>query len=282
MKVILLSDIHFEIYKYDPLLMQELNNIIKFKNEQKCPLFLCGDILKHFLLNQVFEEFYKNDISGHKTFYIMGNHEHYGKELEKNIRKFDEYFKEMNQKYGEKVIFLNDDIYHLNDDISIIGSTLWTNMNNQNPDVMNSAETWMNDYSSIKFFNKITSSYPSRLRATDTIKINETSFEYIKQQIELNDKKFIIMTHHAPSEKSVHERFYGNKEGELINHCYYSNYDDFITKNTNKIIAWFHGHTHEPFEYNIAKTKIFCRPVGYIQQRQKHEELDLTKHLINI
>ena len=31
---------------------------------------------------------------------------------------------------------------------------------------------------------------------------------------------------------------------------------------------WFHGHTHDTYDYMIDQTRILCNPKGYPMQRQ--------------
>ena len=66
-----------------------------------------------------------------------------------------------------------------------------------------------------------------------------------------------MLTHHAPSELSINEK-YGDDE---TNNCFASNHTEFIKK--SKIDLWAHGHTHTSFDYFIGDTRIICNPRGY-------------------
>jgi predicted phosphodiesterase len=67
----------------------------------------------------------------------------------------------------------------------------------------------------------------------------------------------IIVTHHAPSYRSVSEQFVG----EPFNNFFVSNLDEMIMRLSAKI--WIHGHVHSHWDYMIGDTKILCNPLGY-------------------
>jgi hypothetical protein len=52
-----------------------------------------------------------------------------------------------------------------------------------------------------------------------------------------------------------------------MNGAFISNLGDFIM-NRPCIKLWTHGHTHDPFDYKIGKTRVVCNPRGYFG----HEE----------
>jgi len=67
----------------------------------------------------------------------------------------------------------------------------------------------------------------------------------------------IVVTHHAPSFQSTPVRF----KGDGFNSFYVDGgMESVILKKKPKL--WIHGHTHDPFDYNIAETRIICNPRG--------------------
>ena len=82
----------------------------------------------------------------------------------------------------------------------------------------------------------------------------------------------IIVTHHAPSFQSVHEKY---KHDSLLNGGYASNHEELILDNEH-ISHWIHGHTHCSFDYMIGKTRILCNPHGYPGENTRDFNKDLV------
>ena len=55
---------------------------------------------------------------------------------------------------------------------------------------------------------------------------------------------------------------------------YSSSLDEFIMDHP-QIKLWTHGHTHEPFDYMIGETRIFCNPRGYIGYEKSASDFKL-------
>lgn len=66
-----------------------------------------------------------------------------------------------------------------------------------------------------------------------------------------------MITHHAPSFRSVSPRFAGSP----LNGGFVSDLDGFIASHPIRI--WIHGHTHDSFDYRIGATRILANPFGY-------------------
>ena len=99
-----------------------------------------------------------------------------------------------------------------------------------------------------------------RLLPEDTVEIHKNTLEFIKNIVEANkDKKIVVVGHHAPSKASTHPRY---KNEVVLNGAYSSDLSDFIIDNP-QIMLWTHGHTHESFDYMIGMTRIVCNPRGY-------------------
>lgn len=67
----------------------------------------------------------------------------------------------------------------------------------------------------------------------------------------------VIVTHMLPSFISVPKQF----RGSPTNCFYVSECLDIIEAFMPRM--WIHGHTHESWDYNLGKTRIFCNPYGY-------------------
>lgn len=75
----------------------------------------------------------------------------------------------------------------------------------------------------------------------------------------------VVVTHHAPSFKSIHPLFKKDKHQYL----YASNLDNEIKSFMPSI--WLHGHTHYHFDYYIGKTRILANPFGFPGEETKFE-----------
>lgn len=101
----------------------------------------------------------------------------------------------------------------------------------------------------------------SKLRSIDVHRIHYRSLNWLRKSLKESEVKTnVVITHHAPSPKSIPVQF----KNELVSAGYASNLEDFIVE-TNPAI-WIHGHVHEPFDYYIGQTRIICNPHGYIHE----------------
>lgn len=194
--------------------------------------------------------------------YIAGNHEFYhGKfhgslvDLRNECEKFT------------NIYFLEDQIKTI-DDVTFIGSTLWTDMNKGDPLTLHAVADMMNDYRIIRNDEK---GY-TKLRPAHTAWRHARSMEYIRTVIEGKfDKKFVVVGHMSPSYQSIHEKY---KYDNIMNGAYSSDLSGFILDHP-QIKIWTHGHTHHNFDYMIGTTRVVCNPRGYIGYESQAEHFKL-------
>lgn len=182
--------------------------------------------------------------------YVAGNHEFY------HFRWFQtlDVLREECAKF-ENVYFLENDVKKIND-VTFIGSTLWTDMNKGDPLTLHAVRDMMNDY---RIIRNDKAGFTS-LKPADTAIRHRNSLKYIQTVIEGKfDEKFVVVGHHAPSKLSTHARYANDT---LMNGAYSSDLSDFIIDHP-QIKLWTHGHTHHPFDYVIGETRIVCNPRGY-------------------
>jgi Icc-related predicted phosphoesterase len=67
----------------------------------------------------------------------------------------------------------------------------------------------------------------------------------------------VVITHHAPSERSVDPRF----EGSPLNACFASHLDRLLHQDL--ACTWIHGHVHHSLDYRADGTRVVCNPRGY-------------------
>lgn len=184
------------------------------------------------------------------VFYVAGNHEFYHGKWNKTLTVL----KEECSKFPN-VYFMECDTKKI-DDITFVGSTLWTDMNNNDPITLYTIKGCMNDYSMVVNEDR---NY-SKLRPEETVVRHKKSLEYIRSiVVDKPTEKFVVIGHHAPSKTSIHPRY---KDQYIENGAYSSDLSNFILDNP-QIKLWTHGHVHSPSDYMIGSTRIICNPRGY-------------------
>lgn len=261
MKITIVTDLHLEFDK---------NPTMKLAGGDV--LLLPGDVAvaKYFKpgrtdkdakkMLRIADPFFKEECAKFdKVFYIMGNHEHYHNIFDYTVEIMREYLA------GTNVTILDKEWADLNEDWQIFGGTLWTDYNNNDWFARHAAQDKMNDHTIIKKIKPVNNPYGKpfgRFLPTDAYDEHKLTLKALEEGIydyKRIDRKTIVMTHHAPTAKSVHPRF-GN---DLLNYAYFTNLEDTILDHPN-IKYWFHGHTHDGHDYMVGDNcRVICNPRGY-------------------
>jgi predicted phosphodiesterase len=77
----------------------------------------------------------------------------------------------------------------------------------------------------------------------------------------------VVITHHAPSRKSIHPRF----ADSLLNACFVSDAERLV--DGGRACLWVHGHTHDSFDYLLNGTRVVCNPRGYAKDGANENSL---------
>ena len=258
MKIAVASDLHLE---FQDILLENTDNADV--------LVLAGDIctVKHFNshpeMKKSYQAFFQNCSEQFKhVVYVVGNHEHYNYQFNYTVadlkRKLAHY---------ENIHVLDNETFELEDKV-FVGSTLWTDMNNECPLTMNAAAFAMPDYRIVKYFDGV--NY-MKYTPEQSVRENKRSVEYIKQVIRNStdrdhylEKDVIVVTHHSPSHRSIAPEY---KNEELMNGAFH-NQLDYLMELADNIKLWIHGHTHTAFDYTIGITNVVCNPRGYPKENQ--------------
>jgi predicted phosphodiesterase len=258
MKITVCSDLHLELGEFSLVDAPEADVLV-----------LAGDILIAFELT------YLNNFSGatitglerarryfdfitkccrlyKHVIFLMGNHEHYHGEFNSTARIIEETFDHL-----ENFHFLENDLVEIDDKV-FLGSTFWTNMNDENPQTIDAIYEELNDYQRIMFDDELGI---RDFEPEDTIEEHRKSLTFFKKALhDYANQKVVVVTHHAPSKQSSHPR---KNSDDVLNAAYSSDLDSFILAHP-QIQCWIHGHTHKRQNYKVGETKIVCNPRGYL------------------
>ena len=75
------------------------------------------------------------------------------------------------------------------------------------------------------------------------------------------DGPTVVVTHHAPSPRSIAPQFVGDP----LSPSFASDLTDLIERTRPKL--WVHGHTHHPVDYRLGRTRVVSRQWGYPKER---------------
>lgn len=212
-----------------------------------------------------YARFFEEECRKYNTvLYVMGNHEHYGYQYQKT-------YNHIKEQLPSNVHLLERECYKI-DDVTFIGGTLWTDMNNHDSLTLYHMTHMMNDYRQITMFNEAKKVY-HRLTPERTVVEHIKMKEYISSVVEGRpDEKFVVVGHHAPSKLSTHPHY---ADDTIMNGAYSSDLSEFILDRP-QIKAWTHGHTHHQFDYMIGECRVMCNPRGYKGYEQQAEQFDAT------
>jgi Icc-related predicted phosphoesterase len=278
MKIALASDIHLEFG--DSILKNEENAEV---------LILSGDIctakvFKHKPKERAkVKDFFKRcSFQFPHVVYIMGNHEHYDFDIAKTYDRLKAELSDL-----PNIHLLEKETWE-HDGITFVGGTLWTDMNKNDELTFWHCGRAMNDFRLITNSNRMVQhkrnvyhesernedgtlivktvdhyQSPSKWSAEDSVEDHKKMLDYIK--IATADyggtpKKFVVVTHHAPSSESIAECY---KSDTLMNGAFHSDLSDFILDRP-QIKLWTHGHMHNKSDYMMGETRVVCNPRGYI------------------
>lgn len=196
--------------------------------------------------------------------YVMGNHEYYHSDFATALGEMRRKLEHLPNLY-----IMERDVKVIGD-ITFIGGTLWTDMNNHDSLTLYHMRTMMNDFRVIAnsttpvHFKTQEGEFRTRVgkfSPEDAVSEHVKMKQYIQSVVQGNhDTKYVVVGHHSPSRQSTHEMYVNDT---VMNGGYSSDLDEFIADHP-QIRLWTHGHTHHPFDYQIGQTRVVCNPRGYI------------------
>lgn len=178
--------------------------------------------------------------------YVPGNHEFY----HHDITLIDE----LKTHAPVHIHVLNDDQVII-DRVRFLGSILWTDFALFGEAgkffAMQAARQRMTDFAIIQHNGR-------RFTPEDAVRLHTASRDWLEAKLaEPFAGKTVVVTHHAPSSRSVHPRY----ASDPLTPAFASNHENLMHK--DRVTLWIHGHMHESYDYEIDGTRVVCNPRGY-------------------
>lgn len=250
MKIKILSDLHLDVNEKYPLSLPDTDVFT----------IICGDISGY--MSDTINWINQNVKQG---VFVEGNH--IGYESPKHSIQYLQTELQKQFPIDSNISYLYDN-YKVIGDYVFVGGILWTDylLSGEGNSFFHKqiALQYMNDfnynhYNVVNNIDKENGLTVKKLTPSNCETMFYKTKNVIKETCEkFPDKKIIVVTHHAPSEKSISEIYSTHK----ANASYASNLESFILSYPN-IKLWCHGHIHSPSDYMIGDCRVICNPRGY-------------------
>ena len=186
--------------------------------------------------------------------YVLGNHEYYNHDIS--------LIDEIKANAADNIHVLDTDAVEI-DGTRFLGCTLWTDFllfgEAEKYFAIQHAKKGMADFEVINIDGK-------RFCPEDSIRLHEQNRDWLKCVLSIPFKgKTVVVTHHLPSFKSVHQRF----AKDLLSPAFASHLDELM--DVEHIALWIHGHTHDAYDYKLNGTRVVCNPRGYFGYERTDE-----------
>lgn len=192
-----------------------------------------------------------------RVFVVAGNHEFYTPsesfghgELFSRHDKLE--FLRLTAKSLPNVHFLERERVELAPGIWVLGATLWSDIPE---DLRKYAVQGLNDFRSIRGTDL------GDLTTFDEYKRwHRRDREWLEGElaaVEAEGGKAIVVTHHIPTYKLIHEKYAENP----MNCCYATDLEQLIQ--SQQPLAWICGHSHTAKQMRLGRTQLALNPWGY-------------------
>ena len=178
--------------------------------------------------------------------YVPGNHEFYHHDID--------LIDALKAEAPDHIHVLNDDQVVI-DGVRFLGSILWTDFalfgETDRFFAQQAARQRMTDFSIIQ-------NHGRRFTPEDAARRHAASRGWLASMLaQPFDGKTVVVTHHAPSSRSVPARY----ARDLLTPAFASNLETLM--DSDGVALWIHGHIHDSFDYEIDGTRVVCNPRGY-------------------
>lgn len=184
--------------------------------------------------------------------FVAGNHEFYDGSLDRTLAEL------RRLSAGTQIRVLERDELVIGG-LRFLGTTLWTDFR-LDPDAATrataarTAQKLVRDFSRIRIDENTDAAFSP---AHSALQFRRNA-DWLHTRLEAPfDGPTVVITHHAPSPRSIHPRFAGSP----LNACFVSQAEWLLAGRAARL--WIHGHTHDSFDYELHGTRVVCNPRGY-------------------
>lgn len=201
--------------------------------------------------------------------YVPGNHEFYGSSL-------DETAETLHRLCAGTPVQVLDNRALEWQGVRFLGSTLWSDFRilgegAARTQAMAEAQHFMRDFSRIRSGRAPGDALFTPQDAADLFDANTRWLQ--TQLAQPFAGPTVVITHHAPSPRSIHPRFAGSP----LNGIFVSDAEHLLAQGAARL--WIHGHTHDSFDYRLHGTRVLCNPRGYGKEGM-NENAQFDPHLV--
>jgi predicted phosphodiesterase len=210
---------------------------------------------------------------GNHVVYVDGNHEFYHTTIDKVKRLYHA----LDSEY-ENFHYLDDSSVFIND-VEFLGGTLWTDMDNENPNVyIPLGEKRFDRYSTdgVWDYRHIYLKRPNQgkdgqdvynvLKTKDTVNFHKKTIAFLKERAGKHPVQFVV-THHTPHEIFLDRK--RNRKSKVHDFAYYTD----LHYLANQFSYWAAGHTHKKVFQQIDNVLYLSNPRGYHDTKDPDEDL---------
>lgn len=178
---------------------------------------------------------------------VVGNHDPYEGRIDQTADLFRDHL--------PGVTVLDDSAVQIGG-VSFFGATLWADFDGRDEEAMRLAAKGCGEF----FFIKVPDDHGGlrRFRPVDALARFDRSLAALQTHLHTGTpEKTVVITHHAPSRKSLNPvHMGGGKDG-----AYASSLDSLVE--ASGVPFWVHGHTHVIRRYRIGRTTVLANCRGF-------------------
>lgn len=235
MKLAIYSDLHLEFSDWTP------------PNTDADVVVLAGDIWT----GDKAIAWAKSRFSDRPILYVPGNHEFYGH----NVSTLPAKLREAAAGSPVHLLMREERIF---DGVRFLGCTLWTDyrlyssrFGRAQTHAMEMANQYLRDHTLIRYGSHFDKFSPHR-----ALQQHDLDKQWLAGKLTQSfSGKTVVVTHHAPSERSIPIKFCDDD----LSPAFASDLESLMPG----VALWIHGHTHEAVDYQVGSTRVVCNPRGY-------------------
>ena len=189
---------------------------------------------------------------GAQILYVPGNHEFYGTDIDQGLRRLAD------RCTGLGITLLAPDAIEI-DGVRFIGATLWTDFlldGIASEPGAHRAALGVSDFDGWIQHERGT----GRFTTYESVRRHREERDFIEAELadaERDGKTAVVITHHAPTPRSIAPRFHGS----ALNPAFASNLEPLIARYQPAL--WIHGHVHSSVDVMLGETRVLANPGGY-------------------